>query len=110
LLVVLASAAVVALLEPGPAADAADCFRCFPGGTTGAAWGFGSTCQAATNDAVNQARNQIPGTCDQCGSETVISLEPCNTSCTNTATCYTPYGEWRVDVKLRYKCSVDLCQ
>ena len=104
---------VVALVTGGlmmssSAVDAGGCFRCFPGGTTGAAWGFGSTCQAATNDAINQASALIPGYCDTC-SETVISLAPCGTDCSNTATCYTPYGEWRVDVKIKYKCNEYIC-
>ena len=90
-------------------ADAAGCFRCFPGGTTNTVWGFGSTCQAATNDGISQASALIPYTCDVCG-ETPIGVAPCDLSCSNPSVCYDPYGEWRVDLKLRYRRNVDICQ
>lgn len=112
LTVFLAIVAAVAVSLAGAGAskvDAASCIRCGPGGgTTASVWGFGSTCAAANNDALNQAIALIPGSCSSC-SETVLSLDPCNTSCTNVATCYTPYGQWRVDIKLKFKCELDLC-
>jgi hypothetical protein len=109
-LLVVVVAVAVALGGSGSELDALSCIRCGPaGGTTGAAWGMGATCAAATTNAIWNAQALIPTYCSSC-SETVLSQEPCNTSCTNVATCYTPYGQWRVDVKIKYKCEVDLCQ
>lgn len=99
----------VALGLTGSKVEALGCIRCMSGGTTAPAWGMGSTCAAATNDAIANASALIPSSCLTC-QETVISVDPCGTSCSNVATCYTPYGQWRVDVKISYKCEVDFCQ
>lgn len=106
LAVILVSVTTIGLLLPGSETDAAGCIRCLPGGTTPPAWGFGSTCGAATNDAINQASALIP--CDSC-QETTVGVAPCDTSCSNVGTCYTPYGQWRVDVKIQYRCNENLC-
>jgi hypothetical protein len=104
-----AGAIAVALFLPAMNLGALGCYHCFPGGTTPSAWGMGSTCAAANANAVYAAEALISGSCDVCN-ETVISLEPCNTSCTNPGTCYDPYGMWRVDVKIRYRCNEYICQ
>lgn len=106
---VVAGAIAVALLLPGKNLGAIGCYRCFPGGITSPAWGMGSTCAAATNNAIINAEALIPGTCDVCN-ETVVGVDPCNTDCSNPSVCYDPYGMWRVDVKIRYRCSVYICQ
>ncbi len=93
---------------PGEDLDAFNCYRCMPDGSTPTVWGFGSTCAAATTDAINQTSAMIPFSCDSCD-ETPSGVAPCDTRCTNTSYCYDPYGEWRVDLKLMYKCSQDLC-
>lgn len=106
---VLAVAVVtIGLLWPNSEADALGCVKCFPGGIVGPTWGFGSTCAAATNDAINQAYALIPYSCDVCQT-TPIGVLPCDDTCSNPTTCYDPYGEWRVDMKLRFRCSENLC-
>ena len=108
LMAVLGSAVAIGFLMPGSDADAAGCIRCGPGGMTPPAWGFGSTCQAATNDAINHTSSLIPGSCETC-SVTPIGLAPCDDSCSNPHVCFDPYGEWRVTMRVIYKCEVNLC-
>ncbi len=104
-LVLLGAASAVWLL-PGEETDAAVCVKCLAGGVTGPAWGFGSTCAAATTDAINQASAQVP--CFSCR-ETPVGVLPCDDSCSNAAVCFDPYGEWRVDMKINYRCFENIC-
>lgn len=106
LTLLLVVSGITVWLLPGEDVDAAQCVRCLPGGTTGPAWGFGSTCATATTDAINQASASIP--CLSCR-ETPIGVLPCDDTCSNPTVCYNPYGQWRVDMKITYKCFEDIC-
>ena len=95
---------------PSEEADALVCLHCLPGGTTLPAWGMGSTCQAAIDDAIALAETQIPAICDTC-EITPIEVTPCHLCGTdpNDPDDCTGAQDYRADYKVSYKCLEDLC-
>ncbi len=83
---------------------------CRPGGMTLPAWGMGSSCQAAINQAINLASNQIPWDCDECGESIPIEVTPCH-QCgedPNDPEACTAANQYRADYKIRYFCEQDI--
>lgn len=107
----LISVAALTFLIPGSGeVEALPCFSCSLPGTTNTAWGFGATCQDATNDAITKAEAMIPSTCVVCEDTTVIPQRPCDDTCSRPRRCYDPdNGQWRVDVRVHFKCWEDIC-
>ena len=104
------AAVAVWLAIPAEEAEAFNCYECMLGGTTLPAWGMGSSCQAAVNDAIALAEAQIPASCDTCQ---VIPIEvtPCHVCGTdpNDPDDCIDANDYRADYKVRYKCNVDMC-
>lgn len=98
------------LTWPSSDAEAAICVECRATGIVGPAWGMGSTCNAAVNDAIAEAKALIPGSCFVCGT-TPIEVTPCHVCGTypdDPPGC-TGANDWRADYSVSYKCYVETC-
>ena len=108
-LLTLSVAAIWAMM-PTQEAEAFNCYECMFGGSTLPAWGMGSSCTEAVNNAINLAEAQIPASCDTC-STTPIEVTPCHLcgEDPNDPDDCIGANDYRADYKVRYKCNVDMC-
>ncbi|MEM7356830.1 MAG: hypothetical protein AAF657_38805 [Acidobacteriota bacterium] len=102
--------AAVWTVWPNEEAEAFTCLHCLPGATTLPAWGMGTSCQAAIDDAIALAESQIPATCDTCDI-TPIEVTPCHLCGTdpNDPDDCIGANDYRADYKVSYDCLEDLC-
>ncbi len=94
---------------PAQEAEAFNCHECGPPKTTLPAWGMGSSCFEAENNAIALAESQIP--CDTCQTPMAIEVTACHLcgDDPNDPEPCTAANQYRADFKVRYRCDVDMC-